>query len=137
MLGLLWRDLREGSWKKARSMVLRDGPEFKAGAVRFVNLCPVNAGVAIGPKRIMLKPGAVEIRNIGVVDGLPIAITYSLPQGGSRKIYSSAFVQNRGERATVVIYRADGKKPRSPVKVVMLRESVPAPLKVKKKDKAE
>lgn len=133
VLAVLWRDFTEGSWDKARSLTLRDGPEFGGGQVRFVNICPMKVGVLLGDQRILLERGAVVTRKVGVTDGLPIQISFALPQGGSKRAYSSAFVQNRGERATVVVYRADGENPRSPVKVIILRETVPAPLKPEKK----
>lgn len=130
-LAVMWRDFKGGTWDRARSVALRDGPGFAGGEVRFVNICPVAVGVILGKERFVVEKGAVVKRKVGVVDGIPIYISYSKPRGGSERVYSSAFVQNRGERTTVVIYRADGKEPRKPVKSIILRETIPPPLKPK------
>lgn len=135
MLALLWRDPKEGSWGKARSLMLRDDAGFGAGKVRFVNVSPVDIAVILGEARMVIKPGGSVIKQIGVTAGLPLKIVYAQPRGdGWAPLYSSVLVQNRGERGTVVAYRADGKKPRRPVKMITLREIVPLPLK---QDKAK
>ena len=136
MLAVLWRDPKERKWSKVRSLLLKDGPEFQPGQVRFLNVAPVAVTIALGKNRFVLKPGASSYRKIGVTEGTAFRIAYALPDGkGWKQFYSSVLVQNRGERTTAVTYLADGKKPRSPLKLVTLRETLPPPLK-KREDPA-
>jgi hypothetical protein len=138
LLAVVWRDPKEGKWSKARSLFVKDDASFKAGQVRFVNVCPVEVALVLGKTRTVIKPGVTVIKDIGVTAGVPVKIAYATPKNGSwRRIYASVLVQNRGERGTVVIYRADGDRPRQPVKLVLLRESVPPPLKLERKRPVE
>ena len=121
---VLWRDPKVGNWSKARSRLVRDGGQsFRAGDLRFINVGPVATGIVIGEQeRFELGAGKVLVKSLGVSPGTPSEVAYRDPKKGWRRLWSSALVQNRGERSTVVVYRADGEKPRRPLKLITMRE---------------
>lgn len=131
-LVVIWRDPRGRSWGRARSRLVPDGgASFKAGDLRFINVGPVTTGFIIGEQeRFELGAGRAVLKSLGTSPGTPTEVVYQDPdRGGWRRLWSSALVQNRGERSTVVIYRADGVKPRRPLKLIAMRErAVPAPV---------
>lgn len=134
-LAILWRDPKVGLWDKARSILVKDDASIAAGKVRFVNISPVEIAVILDAKKFIIKPGQTVVRQIGVTQGIPIQLAYADPASGAwKRYYSSALVQSRGERTTVVTYRADGEKPRSPIKMISMREGIPAPLPKKKEE---
>lgn len=121
---ILWRDPKEGNWGKARSRLVPDGgTQFRAGDLRFINVGPVATKIVIGEQeRFELEPGKVMVRSLGISQGTPSEVAYEDPRKGWRRLWSSALVQNRGERSTIVVYLADGEKPRRPLKLIALRE---------------
>lgn len=127
---ILWRDPEEGNWAKARSRLVPDGAlKFKAGDLRFINVAPVTIGIVIGDQeRFELAPGKATLKSLGTSTGTPTEAHYQDRKRGWRRLWSSALVQNRGERSTVIVYRADGEKPRRPLKLIAMRErAVPLP----------
>ncbi|MDP0491067.1 MAG: hypothetical protein Q7Q71_08485 [Verrucomicrobiota bacterium JB023] len=125
VLAVLWRDPQEGDWGKARSLLLTDGPGFAAGMVRFVNVCPAEVAVKVAGREIQVKPGESEVLRADEVDGVKMQLAYKDARRGWRRFYSASLSQGKGQRSTIVAYRADGEKPRQPVKVVMHRETAP------------
>ena len=123
-LAILWREPKAKSWEKARSILVRDGgSRFAAGTVRFINIGPAAVGFTVGEgERIEVRPGKVAFEALGFSQGTPAQALYQDPKRGWRRFWSSALVQNRGERSTVVVYFADGEKPRRPLKLIALRE---------------
>lgn len=125
---VMWRDPEEKTWDKARSRLVPDGvAKFKAGDLRFINVGPVTTRIEIGrQEKFEMAPGKAVLRSMGVSSGTPTTAFYQDSRGGWRRLWSSALVQNRGERSTVAIYRADGEKPRRPLKLIAIRERAKA-----------
>ncbi|MDQ8189177.1 hypothetical protein [Roseibacillus persicicus] len=121
---VLFRDPQLKSWGKARSILVPDGgSSFGAGDMRFINVGPVNTAFTIGDReRFELAAGKVLFQTLGVSQGTPAQVMYQDPKRGWQRFWSSALVQNRGERSTIVVYFADGEKPRRPLKLIALRE---------------
>jgi hypothetical protein len=128
----LWRDPKLKTWESARSMMLSDGLDvFPAGSLRLVNLLPTLTRFVFPGKTIELHSGESKIE-IPALATLPVQISLQDASGNWQIIYQSAITQNPGERGQVILYRADGIDPRSPVKVLPLRERAPDPPPVKK-----
>jgi hypothetical protein len=129
-LAILWRDPAARSWDKARSTLVPEGPgKFDEGDVRFISLTAAPLRFQIrGAAAFDVPPGKSVTRKLGVVAGIETVAHYRDPKEGWQVLWSSALVQNPGERCTVLVYLADGVKPRHPLAVVPLRESAaPAP----------
>ena len=58
---------------------------------------------------------------------VPVRIAWIDASGNAQRVYSSALIQNEGERGELTVYRADGEQPRQPLKVLPLRERAPEP----------
>ena len=126
VLVLVWRDPGK-LWDKPRWLLLSDGPEFGAGKLRLSNLSPVEVRFIIGEEKIALTPGKVHLLPLPVGRDVPVQIAWIDASGNAQRIYSSALVQNEGERGELMVYRADGEQPRQPLKVLPLREKAPEP----------
>jgi hypothetical protein len=96
-----------------------------------VNLLPTLTRFVFPGKTIELHSGESKIE-IPALATLPVQISLQDASGNWQIIYQSAITQNPGERGQVILYRADGIDPRSPVKVLPLRERAPDPPPVKK-----
>lgn len=125
-LVVLWRDPEKKTWDAARSVVIADDSiAFPAGSARFINLLPTAARfvfTALPP--FELEAGALKVLPIPqVTTPVQIAVMDALQQW--HVVYQSAITQNPGERGNMILYRADGVSPRSPVKVLNLREHAP------------
>lgn len=131
-LAVLVRDPEKQSWVSALSLLVPDGgARFGDGDVRFINLTGVPIGFEMSEgARFPVASGKVVTQRLGEHPGAPTKAFYQDPKRGWRRFWSSALVQNRGERSTVLSYRADGESPRRPVKLIALREKV-NPLKPK------
>jgi hypothetical protein len=124
---LLWRDPKVNSWESARSAVLGDGLEaFPAGSIRLVNTIPSLVKMVFADKAVELKPGVCQVEVLSK-EITPVQISAQDAKGDWHVAYQSALTQNPGERGNVIVYRADGESPRSPVKVLCLREQAPVP----------
>lgn len=126
VLVLVWRD-PGNRWDKPRALLLPDGQEFKAGTLRLTNLAPVEVRFIIGEEKLALPPGRIHGLAIPIGRDVPVQIAWVDPSGNAKPIYSSAIVQNEGERGELIVYRADGEQPRQPLKVLPLRERAPEP----------
>lgn len=124
---LVWRDPGK-LWDKPRWLLLSDGPEFNAGKLRLSNISPVEIRFIIGEEKIALNPGKVHLISLPVGRDVPVQIAWIDASGNANRIYSSAIVQNQGERGELMVYRADGEQPRQPLKVLPLREKAPEPI---------
>lgn len=125
-LVVLWRDPQKKSWDAARSTVMADDATvFPAGTVRLMNLLPTTARFVFPERMIDVKAGAVLVLPLPV-ETAPVQIRVLDAEQNWRSIFQSAITQGPGERGNVILYRADGVSPRSPVKVLMLRERAPA-----------
>ncbi len=130
-LAVFWRPSKSENWSEIRSRVVPDGKEkFKIGDLRFINVGPVITRFEIkGEEEFELAAGQAKVRSLGTSTGAPTTVSYRDPRRGWRRFWSSALVQNRGERSTVFVYRADGEKPRRPLNLITLRERI-APIEV-------
>ncbi|NNC89412.1 MAG: hypothetical protein HKN82_13220 [Akkermansiaceae bacterium] len=130
VLAVLWRDPQARSWTRARSLVLADDLEaFPGGTIRFTNVSPFPAGITFGDEKLVLAAGKVAMQGEANT-GLPetrLAIEVADANGNSRKIYDSAIVQRRNQRTSVIIFRADGARPRNPAKVHIATEQAVVP----------
>ena len=124
-LAILFRDPRGGSWDEARSLVLQDDlTTHPQGAVRVVNASVFLLKADIGGQQQELAPGKVWVRKSsgqGGVSNLEVRLAIRKGEDWVR-IYDSGLSQARGERTNVVVYRADGKRPRRPAKALVLKE---------------
>lgn len=130
-LSIFWSDRKE-KWQKARSLTLQDDvASFPAGSVRFVNVSPLSALIEFRGKKVTLMPGKLYSLRAGVLSQEGLIVRMKDTRGRVRPIFQAAVTQRRPERSTVVIYRADGEKPRRNGKVRVLTEpaKLPAPPK--------
>lgn len=122
---LLWRDPKVNTWAAARSVVLADGIDtFPAGSVRLINLLPTRLKFSFADKTLELAASSARIETLTAAT-TPVQISAMDAAGAWRVVYQSAITQNTGERGNIVLYRADGEAPRTPVKVLNLRERAP------------
>ncbi|MBK1834660.1 hypothetical protein [Roseibacillus ishigakijimensis] len=124
LLVVLFRDPEEGTWRKARAVRVPEAPNaFRAGDLRFINVAPAPLRIVIGEQeQFELAAGRTEVKSLGYSQGTPTRVGYQDPRRGWQRLWSSALVQNQGERSTIVVYFADGERPRKPLKLVTLRE---------------
>jgi hypothetical protein len=129
-LAILLRDPGSGKWDKARSVLIPEGTgKFDEGDVRFISLtgAPLRFQIKDGAAFEVL-PGKAVTKKLGVASGIETLAQYRDQALGWKKLWSSALVQNRGERSTVLVYPAEGIKPRQPLTLIVLRErTAPAP----------
>jgi len=118
-LVLVWREPGAESWDEARARQIADLPE--AGQALLLNVSPWPVAIRFGDEPIGLKPGQGVTRDLK--PGRATAFDAGLETGGELKWMSPrGLEQNAGERTLVVLCRADGVKPRRPLKVTVLRE---------------
>lgn len=122
---LLWRDPKVKTWAAARSVVLSDGIDtFPAGSVRLINLLPTQVKFSFADKSIELKASSTKTEVLSAAT-TPVQISAQDASGAWHVVYQSAITQNTGERGNIILYRADGESPRTPIKVLNLRERAP------------
>jgi hypothetical protein len=123
-LVILLRDPASKNWDKARSILVPEGAgKFDEGDIRFISLTAAPLRFQIkGTAAFEVPAGKTITKKLGVATGAETLAQYRDPEKGWKKLWSSALVQNRGERSTVLVYAADGVKPRQPLKLVALRE---------------
>lgn len=129
-LALLWRDPVEKKWTKARSMMLVDDiKSFPAGTMRLVNVSPWSAIIVWKGRRHTLPAGKTARIPAGKMDQVALKVSVRAESGREVVIYDAALNQGATERTNVVVYQADGVKPRRPAKVLLFRElaKLPAP----------
>jgi hypothetical protein len=123
-LVILLRDPGSKKWDKARSILVPEGAgKFDEGDIRFISLTAAPLRFQIkGAAAFEVPAGKTITRKLGVATGAETLAHYRDPEKGWKKLWSSALIQNRGERTTVLVYAADGINPRQPLKLVALRE---------------
>lgn len=123
-LVILLRDPASKTWNKARSILVPEGAgKFDEGDIRFISLTAAPLRFQIkGAAAFEVPAGKTITKKLGVATGAETLAQYRDPEKGWKKLWSSALVQNRGERSTVLVYAADGVNPRQPLKLVALRE---------------
>lgn len=130
----LWRKPSGRNWHEAVALTVPDGPlGAPAGTVRIVNLFPQAARIQWAAESLLLVPGKQLMRKVASGSETPFQILIPDSKGTMKRYFSSSVTHNKGERGWIVLYRADGKTPRRPLKVLILREPVviaaPPPLK--------
>lgn len=126
-LVVLWRDPKKNTWDAARSAVIGDDLlAFPSGSVRLINILPTTARFLFADQTIDLKAGGLKVLPL-TQPTTPVQISVLDAEQQWRVVYQSGITQNPGERGNVILYRADGVSPRTPVKVLNLRERAPAP----------
>lgn len=125
-LVVLWRDPEKKTWDAARSSVMADDPSaFPSGSVRLINILPTTARFAFTAEQtIELEAGGLKVLPLSQPT-TPVQISVLGAEQQWHVVYQSAITQNPGERGNVLLYRADGVNPRTPVKVINLRERAP------------
>lgn len=140
-LAVFIRDPRKGTWDEARSIVLKDDLKtHPMGAVRLVNASIYKVRMMLGGKQFDLEPGRSEVMRGpqgGILENVPFRVLIGDRQGRWRPVYDVALTQIRGERTNIVVYRADGERPRRPAKVLVLKEKAYVPKLPGKKKKEE
>ncbi len=127
LLALFWRP-RGAAWTEPRVKLLPDSPEaFPAGTVRLVNLTRAAVAAVVGKQSVALAAGDARSVKLPAGEDVPLQLAVRQPTGEPRTFFSSAVLLNPGERGHVIVYLADGEKPRQPVKVFTLNEPVAAP----------
>lgn len=129
----LFRSPTGNTWDQPAALVVPDGAATPAGSARITNLFPQAVRVVVGTEGILLGPGKTFLRTLK--PGAEVTFQILIPDsaGVMKAYYSGSITQNPGERGLITIYRADGEKPRRPLKVSMLREPVVEPPKEEKK----
>ena len=127
-LAVLWRDPAKKKWSDAKSITLIDDVRsFPAGRVRFVNVSPYSVGISYKGEKSSLGPGKILMKTQTKPEELKVLL--KTKSGKWLKVFDSQLNQRAGERTNVIIYKADGNKPRLPAKVRLMREraKLPAP----------
>ncbi len=124
-LVLLWRGAKAVSWEKPRAFAIADdATAAPAGSARIINLAPGIVSTVLGNEKLNLEPGRLLTRLIPANAQLPFKVYFPDKAGKLKRINSTELNCEPGQRVLVVIYRADGDAPRSPIKVVVRREPV-------------
>lgn len=125
VLALVWRN-PGGLWTEPRVLLLPEDPAaFPIGNLRIVNLTAAPIAVILGADRLSLTPGQKVVKPMKIGIDTPIQLAYSDAAGRAKRFHSAAVLLNEGERAQLIIHRADGEKPRTPLKVITLNERLP------------
>lgn len=125
-LALVWRGGPD--WTKAGTIVVPDDTSARTeGNVHFTNVSPFAVGVSIGKEKIRLNPGVTFTRRVSGPAAIPLEISYFTASGGTVLCHSASLEPSRGVFRRVVVYKADSKAPRNPVKVLQLDESSSSP----------
>lgn len=121
-LAIVWR--KGPKWTAANSVIVPDDAAARAeGNLHFSNVSIYPVGLEIGKEKIRLNPGMSYTRRLPSDRMTPLQVSYLLADGGVRLCHSAALEPCRGTYRRMVIYSADGNRPRNPVKVLHLEES--------------
>jgi hypothetical protein len=123
---VLWRrDPRSGWDEEPRALVLPGSAP--AGTLTMVNLAEVPVAVVLGTEKIGLPPRLPQRRPLP--PGKPLGFQYALSDGEGRLVrqFAASLEQPAGDRTLLVIYRADGEKPRRPLGLLQHRERADRP----------
>lgn len=132
-LAIVWR--KGPKWTAANTVIVPDDAAARAeGNLHFSNVSAYPVGLEIEKEKIRLNPGMSYTRKLPADRMTPLQVSYLLADGTHRLCHSAALEPCHGNFRRLVIYTADGNKPRNPVKVLQLEESsndpAPAPLQV-------
>ena len=118
-LALVYRGGKD--WYEPRVLCVPD--DGKAGDFLFVNVTAKPMGVTWGGEKLKLNPGTSMVRRIPqAAKGVDMSILYPAPEGGLKPCLSTRVEAAPGTRQQFIIYAADGKDKRMPVKVLPLSD---------------
>lgn len=118
----------ESDWKSARAVVIPDDAEArKEGRVHFANLSGTPLAIVYGTEKIRLNPGKTFHRTLS--DGGPVPLQVFCPSAGGSAVlcHSSSLEKQAGLLTRVVMFKADGGRRRTPVKVLQISEPCARP----------
>lgn len=121
---------RGKDWTTGLPVVVADDTASRAaGNVHFANLAAFPIGVTFGKEKIRLNPGMVLTRRTEEGASIPLEISYFTASGQVQLCHSASLEAMPGVFRRVVIYTADGKAIRNPIKVLQLElpSNEPAP----------
>ncbi|WP_367872765.1 hypothetical protein [Luteolibacter sp. Populi] len=118
-LAFVWRGGKD--WFQPRVLSIPD--DAKEGDFRFVNLTGKPMGLTWGTEKIKLNPATTLTRQLPQGTAvLPISIQYPAADGTLRPCLSTQVERAAATRNQFVIYAADSKESKMPVKVLSLSE---------------
>lgn len=128
-LAIVWR--KGPNWTAANTIVIPDDAAARAeGNLHFSNVSAFPVGVEIEKEKIRLNPGMSYTRKLPADRMTPLQVSYFTSDGGTKLCHSAALEPCHGTYRRLVIYSADAKTPRNPIKVIQMEEasaaSVPA-----------
>lgn len=121
---VLWRDASEGDWDKARSRVLTVDPD--PGKLRIANVSPWTVALRLGGEKAALKSSGLMVRRLPAGRVAEFEAGLVGREGRVSWFHSIALEQQAGESSLVVLYRADRRNPRRPLKLFTQRQKVVA-----------
>lgn len=133
-LVLAWRGA-EG-WNQAKAVVVPDDLRARAeGGLHFTNLAAGPMALVLGAEKLRLNPGVTVSRSLAPgAAPLPLEIFYPTVAGGLALCHTSMLEPTRGSFRRFIMYMADGKRPKLPVKVAQIEESSGEPAIVSNTD---
>ena len=127
-LGVLYRDNTDMTWLKPKLMVLpEDLSSFPLGKIRFVNTSPFEVAVKFGEERAFpVKPGKAIYKTLKVGETQAV-IAVKNSAGAYKRMLTNNITMGRKQRIQAFFYKAQGKSPKSPVKIHIKPETYQAP----------
>jgi len=121
-LALVWRG--GADWSKAGVLAIPDGPAERNHDCRFINVTAKPMGVVWGSERLKLEPRTVLTRSLPAgAREIAVSVLYPSANGSLQSCLSTKVTPKAGRLQQFVIYAADEKQPRIPVKVLPLEEA--------------
>ncbi len=122
-LVLLTRGGNPPAWATPRSLLLPYGPaDFPPGRVLLANLSGENVSILLGEENIPLATGRSVSREAGVVERLTLRVARLEKSGKPAYFHQGELRQNPGERTLLLIHRADGLRPRQPLRLLIMKD---------------
>ncbi len=127
VLAVLWRPA--DFWDKPAVLALPDlGPGHDPRSFRFVNVAPQTVGVVFGEKRYQLQAGkTLSLALPAGAKAASVSILMAGPGGQLTPCFSGMAEPRPGTATQFFVHRADGDKPRRPVKVTPVSGPLAAP----------
>jgi hypothetical protein len=127
VLAVLWRSA--DSWNKPEVLALPDlGADHDPRTFRFVNVSAQTVGVVFGEKRYQLQAG--KVLSLTLPEKTKAASVSILMAGEGDRLmpcYSGLAESKPGMATQYFVHRADGEKPRRPIKVTPISGPLASP----------
>ena len=125
-LAVLTRGGPARAWDSPSAILVPDdAAAFPAGRVFLLNLTGEEIAMQFGAEKFSLGARHPVFRDPGPVSGPPLKAARVATGGRQVFFYQGEFLLNPGERALVLVYTADGFRPRQPMNLLVLRERAP------------